>query len=53
MPDSAFLAARQNYQHAAVTGIDMAQWGRGTGTTPAPVVFFNRVKLFNCKNRYC
>ncbi len=53
MPDSALLAAKQNYQHAAVTGIDMAQSGRGTGTAPAPVEFFNWVKLFNCKNRYC
>ncbi len=57
MPDSALLAARQNYQHAAVTGMDMAQSGRDPGTRPrpgpAPEELCNWVKLFNCKNRYC
>ena len=45
MPGSPLLAARLNYQRAAVNGIDMAQSGRGSigpgpnragGPAPAP-----------------
>ncbi len=59
MPGSPLLAARINYPHAAVKGMDMGQSGRGPGTrprpgpAPAPEGLCNWVKLFNCKNRYC